>query len=333
MTVELILAVIVGLVLGVLGTLWYDTQKLVQQVQEANVEKQKSFATLQKFQIRHKATEQQLGLAQTELVTALDERNHLEQTIARQLAEIEAGREQLQLTIKTNENLKENLEETQERLEETEGLRLLAEEKLETAVAENGRLLGEIQLVESEIATLEGKIKNLMQALGQSQTRTADLEQKALAAEAQVATLEAERDSAQVQLEQAELVSAELKAQIATLHQEVEEASAVQQQLSATKEKLQAANAHVQKLQNTMEDVQTKMNYSGKSELQLISGIGPTYARRLSEFGIHSFADLADCSPDQVASIIKKKKWQAVNIQDWLDEAKALAATLDGNEQ
>ena len=147
----------------------------------------------------------------------------------------------------------------------------------------------------------------------------------------QVTALEAEKDSAQVQLEQAELVNAELKAQVATLQQELQQANAMQQQLVAAEEKLQAANAHVQKLQDTMEDVQTKMNYSGKSELQLIRGIGPTYARRLNEFGIHSFADLADCNPEQVASIIKKKKWQAVNIQDWLDEARALAATLDAN--
>jgi predicted flap endonuclease-1-like 5' DNA nuclease len=74
------------------------------------------------------------------------------------------------------------------------------------------------------------------------------------------------------------------------------------------------------------------MNYRGKSELQLIRGIGPTYARRLNEFGIQSFSDLADCNPEQVASIIKKKTWQAVDIQTWLDEAKALAATFDAND-
>lgn len=331
MTVELVLAAIVGLVAGVLVALWWDSQTLVRQVQQANAEKQKSLETLQKFQIQHSANEQELRMVQKELVTALEERNQLEETIARQLAEIEASREQLQTTIKTDEMLKENLQESQDRLEEIEGLQLMAEEKLATAVTENNRLVGDVQLMEAEIFTLENKVEQLTPALEQAQGQVAELEQKVLAAETQLAAVEAERDNAQVQLQQAELVNVEQNATIATLQQKLQEAEAIQQQLAVAEEKLQTADAHIQKLQDTMEDVQTKMNYSGKSELQLIRGIGPVYARRLNEFGIQSFADLADCNPEQVASIIKKKNWQAVDIQNWLDEAKALAATLDSN--
>jgi len=331
MTVELVLAGIVGLVAGVLVALWLDSQSLVRQVQQANSEKQKSLATLQKFQIQYRANEQELRLAQKELVTALEERNQLEETIARQLAEIEASREQLKTTIKTDEMLKENLQESQARLEEIEGLQLMAEEKLATASAENNRLVGDVQLMEAEIVTLEAKVEQITQELQQVQVKAADMEQKALAAETQLAAVEAEKDTAQVQLQQAELVSVEQKAKIATLEQKLQEAEQVRQQLTITEEKLQTADTHIQKLQDTMEDVQTKMNYSGKSELQLIRGIGPVYARRLNEFGIQSFADLADCKPEQIASIIKKKNWQAVDIQNWLDEAKALAASLDAN--
>ena len=331
MTVELFLAGIVGFVAGVLVALWWDSQTLVRQVQQANSEKQKSLATLQKIQIQYSASEQELQLSQKELVTALEERNQLEETIARQLVEIEASREQLQTTIKTDEMLKENLQELQDRHEEMEGLQLMGEDKLATAVAENNRLVGDVQLMEAEIFTLEGNVEHLTQALAQVQEHVTDLEQKALAAETQLVMLEAERDNAQVQLQQAELVNAEQNANIATLQQKLEEAAAAQRELTVVEEKLQTADAHIQKLQNTMEDVQTKMNYSGKSELQLIRGIGPAYARRLSEFGIQSFADLADCNPEQVASIIKKKNWQAADIQNWIDEAKALAATLDAN--
>jgi predicted flap endonuclease-1-like 5' DNA nuclease/regulator of replication initiation timing len=331
MTVELVLAAVVGLVAGVLAALWWDSQTLVRQVQAANSEKQKSLATLQKFQIQHSANEQELRMAQKELVTAFDERTQLEETIARQLAEINAGREQLQTTIKTNETLKENLQELQDRLEEVEGLQLTAEEKLEAALAENNQLVGDVQLMEAEIFTFEAKVEQLTRELQQIQEQVADLEQRALAAESQLAAVEAERDNAQVQLQQAELVNAEQKAGITALQQKLQEAEATQQQLAVVEEKLQTADAHIQKLQDTVEDVQVKMNYSGKSELQLIRGIGPTYARRLSEFGIQSFADLADCNPEQVASIIKKKNWQAVDIQVWLDEAKALAATFSAN--
>ncbi|MAU01133.1 MAG: hypothetical protein CL608_28655 [Anaerolineaceae bacterium] len=328
MTVELVLAGVVGLVAGVLFALWWDSQTLVRQIQEANGEKHKALSSLQKYQIQYSAVEQQLQLAKTELETAVEERTQLEETIARQLAEIEASREQLQATIKTNESLKENLEETRDRLEEVQGLQVLAEEKLETAAAENNQLVGDVQLMEAEIFTLEAKVEQLQQL----QAQVADLEQKALAAESQLAAVEAERDSAQVQLQQAELVNVEQNATIDALQQKLQEAKAVQQQLTVTEEKLQTADAHIQKLQDTMEDVQTKMNYSGKSELQLIRGIGPVYARRLNEFGIQSFSDLADCKPEQVASIIKKKNWQAVDIQTWLDEAKALAATFEADD-
>ena len=141
-------------------------------------------------------------------------------------------------------------------------------------------------------------------------------------------TIETERDEALSQLEQAELANAEQKAQIDLLQQKVTAAEQVKQQLTVTQEKLETADLHIQKLQDTMDDVKTKMNYSGKNQLQLIRGIGPTYARRLNGFGIQTFTDLAECQPDQIASIIKKKNWQAVNIEDWLDEAKALAARL-----
>jgi predicted flap endonuclease-1-like 5' DNA nuclease len=328
MTVEMILAGIVGLVAGVLAALWWDSQTLVRRVQEANGEKQKAQDSLQKFQIQHNAAVQKLQVASTELATAVAERTQHEETIARQLAEIEASREQLQIGIQTNDQLKQNLQEVQDRVEELEGLRVMAEEKLATAVTENSRLLGDVQLMEAEISTLEAKKEELAQALAQFQGQIADLEQKQMVVEAQLSAMEADKDIAQAQLQQAELTNVEQNAKIEALQQQIKKAEKVQQKLVTAKKKLQTADAHIQKLQDTVEDVQVKMNYTGKSELQLIRGIGPAYARRLNEFGIQSFSDLADCKPEQIADIIKKKSWQAANIQLWIDEAKALAARL-----
>ncbi len=152
--------------------------------------------------------------------------------------------------------------------------------------------------------------------------------QKIVAAEAQLVALEAEKDAAKAQLEQAELANVEQNVKIEGLLQQLEESEALRQQLANAQEKLETADSHIQTLQGKMDEVQTKMAYSGKSQLQLIRGIGPTYARRLSDFGIQTFADLAECDAEQVASIIKKKNWQAVDINDWIDEAKALAARL-----
>ncbi|VAW43075.1 hypothetical protein MNBD_CHLOROFLEXI01-3762, partial [hydrothermal vent metagenome] len=256
--------------------------------------------------------------------TAVADNIEYEATIARQLAEIEAGREQVQITVQANEELREGLQDGQARLEEMEGVRLEAEERLKTAVSENDRLLGDVQLTEGEIATLEAKVEQMSQTEGM----TADVEQKIIAAEAQLSALEAEKDAARMQLEQAELANVEQNAKIESLLEQLQESEAVQQQLAVAHEKLETADSHIQTLQSKMEDVQTKMNYSGKSQLQLIRGIGPAYARRLNEFGIQTFADLAECDAEQVANIIKKKKWQAVDITDWIDEAKALATSL-----
>ncbi len=328
MTVEVILAAFVGLVTGALLALWLDSQTLVRRVQDANAAKSKTQGDLQKFQIRYRALEQELQTVKMESATAVQDTTQYEATIARQLAEIEASRNQLQTTIQTHEALRENLLESQDRLEELEGLNLMAEEKLAASAAENNRLLGDAQLLEAELALLEAKVAQLSDSWQQAQRDSAEFEQKAAAAEVQASAIEAERDLALTQLQEAELTAAEQNARIAALEKQLHEAEAVRQELGAAKEKLQTADKHIQTLQDTVEDAHTMINYSGKNELELIRGIGPAYARRLNEFGIHSFSDLAACQPEQIATIVKKKNWQTVDIQDWIDEAKALAARL-----
>lgn len=328
MTVELVLAVFVGLVIGVLVALWLDSQTLVRRIQEANAEKSKAQADLQKFQIQHRALEQELKMVQMESATAVQDTTQFETTIARQLAEIEASRAQLQTSIQTNEALRENLQEAQERLEELEGLNLMAGEKLSASEAEVNRLVSETQLMEAEIAMQQDKAAKLDAALQEAQSRNNDLEQKATTIELQLGTVEAEKDQVLNQLQEAELAAAEQNARIATLEKQLNDSETVGHELVAAKAKLQTADKHIQELQDTVEDAHAMMSYSGKNELQLIRGIGPAYARRLNDFGIHSFSDLARCQPDQVATIIKKKNWQAADIQDWIDEAKALAARL-----
>lgn len=328
MTVELVLAVFVGLVIGVLVALWLDSQTLVRRIQEANADKSKAQADLQKFQIQHRALEQELKMVRVESETAVQDTTQFETTIARQLAEIEASRAQLQTSIQTNEALRENLQEAQERLEELEGLNLMAGEKLSASEAEVNRLVSETQLMEAEIAMQQDKAAKLDAALQEAQSRNNDLEQKATTIELQLGTVEAEKDQVLNQLQEAELAAAEQNARIATLEKQLNDSETVGHELVAAKEKLQTADKHIQELQDTVEDAHAMMSYSGKNELQLIRGIGPAYARRLNDFGIHSFSDLARCQPDQVATIIKKKNWQAADIQDWIDEAKALAARL-----
>lgn len=58
-------------------------------------------------------------------------------------------------------------------------------------------------------------------------------------------------------------------------------------------------------------------------DLTQINGIGPTFARRLNEAGIYSFAALAAATPEQVREITKVANWQA-DPSDWIAAAQRL---------
>lgn len=57
----------------------------------------------------------------------------------------------------------------------------------------------------------------------------------------------------------------------------------------------------------------------------VLSGIGPTYNRRLHEAGIHSFAQLAQLEPDTIRDIIKPQIWHDEEAQRWREQALHLA--------
>lgn len=65
-------------------------------------------------------------------------------------------------------------------------------------------------------------------------------------------------------------------------------------------------------------------------DLTRLEGIGPTYAARLSEHGIVSFAQLAGSGEDALAAIIQAPAWRQPNFADWIAQARLAAA---GDEQ
>ncbi|MCA9969074.1 MAG: DUF4332 domain-containing protein [Anaerolineales bacterium] len=65
---------------------------------------------------------------------------------------------------------------------------------------------------------------------------------------------------------------------------------------------------------------------SGRADdLTAIHGIGPVYAQRLQEAGIHTFAALARLAPERVAEIVGRKNWQAADPAEWIAAAQELA--------
>ena len=59
-------------------------------------------------------------------------------------------------------------------------------------------------------------------------------------------------------------------------------------------------------------------------DLTQISGIGPTFARRLQAAGITTFAKMAALSPDYLREVSQAATWQA-DPEEWIAQANALA--------
>jgi len=73
------------------------------------------------------------------------------------------------------------------------------------------------------------------------------------------------------------------------------------------------------------ETVVTSPRHTNPDDLTAVHGIGPVYARRLQEAGIHTFASLAAQSPERLAQIVQLKEWQAAAPEEWIAQAKTMS--------
>lgn len=114
-------------------------------------------------------------------------------------------------------------------------------------------------------------------------------------------------------------------------------------------EELEGTHTHVEEVALTTEVVTAELVPTGKAEVQVvgrrvtavapndkpkmpartddltaIKGIGPTFARRLKEAGITTYAALANLTADQVRTITQMADWQG-DPADWIAQAQALA--------
>lgn len=69
--------------------------------------------------------------------------------------------------------------------------------------------------------------------------------------------------------------------------------------------------------------VRTVKQTSKPDDLTSIKGIGPTYAKRLKEAGITTYAELATQTPDRLAEITRATG-AAADPVEWIAEARAL---------
>jgi predicted flap endonuclease-1-like 5' DNA nuclease len=87
-----------------------------------------------------------------------------------------------------------------------------------------------------------------------------------------------------------------------------------------TRQALVAAEAELDALKAQLAEVRR-----GRESVLNVNGIGPAYERRLNTAGIFTCAQLAELTPERVREIIAPKKWQKIDAEAWIAQARQFA--------
>jgi len=90
------------------------------------------------------------------------------------------------------------------------------------------------------------------------------------------------------------------------------------QELHQLGEQIAAKDNELETLRHKFETYQQ----THPDELTNIKGIGPVYQRKLRDIGLNSFEQLANAKADQIRRLLDIKKWQRVDIESWMQQAR-----------
>ena len=223
------------------------------------------------------------------------------------------------------------LDEEQAETARLDELRVALETKLETAVAEIDSLKTELKQFDDEMDDLRDEKVELARQLTAAQIEmkyiTEDLaesRQKLVGLD----ELEAENQKLTTTLEIVEKERDERKAKVEELLNQIAETERLRANLKETEEKLQTTNSQLGNMQTALGRAKSQIKHTGKSQLQLIKGVGPATERKLKAAGIVTVADLAEETPERLREILGLKPSSRVNPEAWIAEAQQLAPTF-----
>jgi predicted flap endonuclease-1-like 5' DNA nuclease len=84
------------------------------------------------------------------------------------------------------------------------------------------------------------------------------------------------------------------------------------------------AELTIEELRKQLDEL-TRRAPQREDRLEQVRGIGAVFAGKLKAAGIHTFAQLAELTPERVMQIIRPKEWQKIEAEDWIVEARELA--------
>lgn len=114
---------------------------------------------------------------------------------------------------------------------------------------------------------------------------------------------------------------ASAKAEITALQHRRQHDEVLQVKLASAEEQISGLQMEL----GTMSGRMTEILARPPEQLTDIKGIGPVFAHRLHKAGIHSFADLAQLTPERIIEIISVGSLPNINPDNWLAQARQLA--------
>ncbi|MBE7530809.1 MAG: hypothetical protein HND44_19535 [Chloroflexi bacterium] len=330
-TILIVLLLVVGGMFGALLVFLVDWRYWGRREQKVIGERNKAQAMNQVTQARLQRAEKGQLIAQKDVESLRQDVAEREERIQQQNADLQTQKQQLDTAVAEIGQLQTRLRQTSDQLEDLQERARALQDKLLTTTAEKNLLQENNGRLENQLDTAHTENQQACQRVAVMEVELIHLRDDLAAAQRwqeQVATLKTENEALVGQLNRAEIHINELQAQVAAAAHQLTDAQILGKKLVEMQARLQEAEKQTQTLQEKMTAVQHTFDYTGKNQLQLIRGIGPAYARRLNEAGVLTLEDLAKCAPEQVVEIVQPKKWQHLQPEEWIREAKALTMKI-----
>lgn len=223
------------------------------------------------------------------------------------------------------------LAEEQAEANRLDDLRVALETKLETAVLDIDALKAEIKQFDDEIDDLRDEKVEFARQLTAAHVELKHLTADLTEAEAQVESLEqleAENQKLAAKLELVAQERDERKAEVEKLLNKLAAIEKLQANLQEKESKLETAHSQIDNMQSALGRAKSQIKHTGKSQLQLIKGIGPATERKLKTAGIVTIADLAAQTPERLGEILNLTGSARSKLETWVAEAQQLAPTF-----
>lgn len=323
-----IIGILVGLAAGMLIVLVADYYLLGKPFQAMLRQKQNLYDTLQSTNKKYHQTSKSLVKSQAQTSRMQDSLTRFEEKMGEQVLDNQKLQRQLSEAESEIDVLHGNLKRVTDYTDKLQEKVQTVCEQYETAVADSEALSEELNLAHEEINTLQAENQAAYQEIAASEAHIQQLVSRVTKLEPLAETavqFEAQKDALANQLSMAEAHIENLKQVIASVTEKLSTSTESQQKIDEAEQKLRLAHSKITGLQMKLEQMGSQLEYTGKNQLQIIKGIGPTYAKRLNEAGIMTLGDLSKADPVRVTAIVQLKPWQNHDPADWIEEAGQLS--------